>query len=666
MEQQSALDTTHNMSRDIHLRLPDRQQALWFWVRVRLLSLRRALRNLFDSKHRRWPTVAAEHSALADAPIIATVSTPLWLDGRTDEFVLTAGKIHNLRRARAAFDGVEIPAGEVWSFWAQLGRLLKRRGYVYGREVREGCVVPTIGGGVCQISNTLATLAVRSGMTLIERHAHTAKIEHATNQADDWVDATVFWNHVDLRIRAPFAWRLEMHLSADELTLSIRAQTAPNVNQAKPQRTRILPIVPIGRSADSATPPVARGCLTCNETACFRHADAAHIQDDAQSGETWLLDAHAPEFAGWLSSRTVAHAPRWLLPRPLTRAQTQRLDGWLSLHRQMHGTAPRWRVSDGLLALRRTAWIRWNARSQGKRQASLLDGQRWLARYYAHQLRPADVRLVIDQGLLPWLWRDGVLAGRRFTVLATALPMHEIVQRLDTAAARWPDAPSLTDFRMDAALADAECKALRAADAVVTMHATIADHLREQLPDVTVEHLPWQIPSLPSDTTPAADNTGDGMLTLIFPASTLPRKGWWELCAALHQLEAESRLPAMHLCVLGSLLPDAPRPPNAVKITHDRYAGRWLSNISDTHVLVLPAHVEHAPRTALRALTAGIPVIATPACGLPAHPLLTQIAAGDVAMLAQQLHDTFAASATQQFEQSGKHPRPAHQPRTAP
>jgi len=464
--------TKHHQPEHLHVDLPDRQQALWFWVRTRLLSLRRWLRNALDPAHRRWPRIPVEESTLTDAPVIAHISTPLWRDGRSDEFILTAGKVHNLRRARTALDGVEVPAGGVWSFWAQLGRLLRRRGYVYGREVREGCVVPTIGGGVCQISNALATLAIRAGMDLVERHAHTAKIEHAAKPQDDWIDATVFWNHIDLRIRAPFAWRLEMHLSADTLTLRIRARTTLAGAQAEPHRPhhpRVLPIavitdryaaagadLPTHAVAYTATPPVARGCLTCNETACFRHAKASRSLADAPSGEAWLLDAYTPELAQWLSARPAAQEPRWLLPRPLTRAQTQRQSGWLALHRHRHGTAPRWRTGDWLLALKRTAWVRWNAHSQGKRQASLLDAQRWLAQHYARRLQARDVQLLIDQSLLPWLWQDGVLAGRRFSVLATALPMHNIVHRLDAAAARWPDAASLTDFRMDTALADAE------------------------------------------------------------------------------------------------------------------------------------------------------------------------------------------------------------------
>jgi glycosyltransferase involved in cell wall biosynthesis len=41
--------------------------------------------------------------------------------------------------------------------------------------------------------------------------------------------------------------------------------------------------------------------------------------------------------------------------------------------------------------------------------------------------------------------------------------------------------------------------------------------------------------------------------------------------------------------------------------------------------VILPAIVEHRPATLLRALAAGLPVIATEACGLPSQPGLTLI-----------------------------------------
>ena len=53
--------------------------------------------------------------------------------------------------------------------------------------------------------------------------------------------------------------------------------------------------------------------------------------------------------------------------------------------------------------------------------------------------------------------------------------------------------------------------------------------------------------------------------------------------------------------------------------------------------VVLHAFVEHQPRLLLRAIAHGIPVIATPAWGIPAQPGVSIIQAGDSTGLALAL-----------------------------
>src|SRR4029453_4418027 len=66
--------------------------------------------------------------ALSNAPVLASVSSPLWpMLGGEKDLTLTAGKIHNLRQAVKRLDGIEIEAGRLFSFWRQIGRTTKRR-----------------------------------------------------------------------------------------------------------------------------------------------------------------------------------------------------------------------------------------------------------------------------------------------------------------------------------------------------------------------------------------------------------------------------------------------------------------------------------------------------------------------------------------------------------
>jgi glycosyltransferase involved in cell wall biosynthesis len=62
----------------------------------------------------------------------------------------------------------------------------------------------------------------------------------------------------------------------------------------------------------------------------------------------------------------------------------------------------------------------------------------------------------------------------------------------------------------------------------------------------------------------------------------------------------------------------------------------WLEGVS---VVVQPAVVEDSPRRLLAALAAGVPVIATNACGLDPQPGLTLIPPQDAAALIDALRE---------------------------
>ncbi len=598
--------------------LPSRRQALGFWLRSRGLMALRLWRDTFVQPVRRWPAAAD----LRGAPVLAEHRGPLWVDGRADgEFGLVAGKVHNLRLAVGAFHGVEVAAGGTLSFWRQLGRLSARRGFVLGREVREGCVVPALGGGLCQLSNALANCAVQAGFTLVERHGHTRRVQGASPAGDGSLDATVFWNYVDLRLKADAAWRLEVALTADELVVRLRGTHTGCGPTGRPLTLRVHP-------APAEEPAEARGCLTCAQTQCFRHRETWLVP--AQGRTALLLDAWTPEFARHLES--IEGATDRFVPRgaKLLGLKVPGRAGW-----HHDGAAPHFTAWAVFFA--RSLASRWHARRAGRRQAAVVQGQHALAHAYARRLGPEHTRLVVDQALLAPLWLGGHLAGRRYEVLMHSLPMREIHARLQAAGERWPEDASLRDFRADPGWLDAQDQALRQAAALVTPHREIARMVRLRQPGVPVKLLPWVPPAWVdhqdgptlerSGTSSAAPDTGSPRQgPIVFGASALGRKGLNELAAALQGWEGE-------LWVLGSAAPD-PAAWRGLKVRHLPFQSGWWR---EAGVLVLPAHVEHAPRAALAALAAGIPVVASPACGLEGLPGARTVAAGDVEGLRRAL-----------------------------
>lgn len=561
---------------------PTRLQAIAFHLKTRVLQVRRGLREF--SSRPEWHAAGA--AALVDLPLVAEKRGPLWRELTPAEFPLTAGKVENLRRALRAFHGVEVPAGQVFSFWRQLGRTTRGKGFTEGRELREGCLVPALGGGLCQLSGLLYQAALAAGLEIVERHAHSRVLPGSV--AEQNLDATVFWNYVDLRFRSVAPWRIEAELSASELIIRIRSVQVGAVKEAAPS-----PAPP--RQAPSGD------CLSCGMLECFRHPAATAAHAAALGHSAFLLDGVWPEFDRWCRGHS-REGDRWFTP----------LDGrrWKKANYQW-SPPPGVSTRHATLATLLRSFRQRRLPAQGAlRQRALLEGEAALARQYAAMLDPQCRHVVVSQNLLPHLWRTGALGGRSFDVLVNRWPMEELQRRLDQAKQAHPESTTLGDFRADPELLRAEREALAAAARLVTPHRAIARHFgaRAWLID-------WEMPQL-AEPEPAERPR------IFFPASRLGRKGAFELAAALRAgIDAE-------LVVLGRAGEGAADP-----FADIAWRQGGVADLASASVLVLPAWIEHQPRLALRALASGIPVVATEACGLPEHPLLHVLSSPDAAAL---------------------------------
>ncbi len=564
---------------------PSRGEAVAFFLKSRVLIARRWWRE----RGHPIPLHPRGH-ARRDAPVAGSAEAPLWTQISAAEFPLTAGKVQNLRASCQRLDGIEIPAGGIFSFWKQLGRTTRAAGFTEGRELRSGCLVPNLGGGLCQLSGLLHAAALAAGLEVVERHAHSRTLPGAPLPPER--DATVFWNYVDLRFSAPFPWRLETRLTATDLVVSIRAVKDSSVAKAKPLATESGS--PVRAAADG-------DCLTCGVTSCFRHPSATHNHAPAAGHSLFLLDGRWPEFDGWC--RLHSHpGDHWLTP----------LDGGRWKKPNYTWTPPAGTtVRHATWQTLRRSWQQRRLPGQGAvRQKFLLSAQRQLAETLARRLDPQARHLVVSQTLLPYLWQAGHLGGRTFDVLVNRWPLEKLQARLDAAAARHPQSDTLADFRADPELVLAETQALADAARIVTPHRAIAATFGSR-----AILLDWEMPAASKRTIPP------NSARWFFPASALGRKGIHELAAALRETGGE-------LLVLGRAREGGADP--LADISHRQAT---LADLTGCTALVIPAWIEHEPRLALRALAMGIPVIASRACGLAAHPLLAEIDAGDAASL---------------------------------
>lgn len=186
-----------------------------FAIKSSLLKLRRVATDLLDGSARRLPRSATT------GEMVTEVITPLFTENDAYEYGLQLGKVQNLRVGAAALDGTRIRSGQTFSFWAQVGPPVRARGFVVGRELRQGCLIPTVAGGLCQLSNSLHAVARRAGCAIVERHNHSAEVPGSPFSAEE--DATVYWNYVDLRFRPDRDLRLCVRLDATRLIVRLEA-----------------------------------------------------------------------------------------------------------------------------------------------------------------------------------------------------------------------------------------------------------------------------------------------------------------------------------------------------------------------------------------------------------------------------------------------------------
>lgn len=130
--------------------------------------------------------------------VLSTFSTSL--EGRT-----VGQKLNALKAARAV-NGATISAGGTFSFNKRVGSWTRGRGFVRAPVSFGGVLVPSWGGGVCQVSTTLYAAALLAGLKVLERHHHAV----APSYVPKGMDAAVAYGVADLRLKNPFQFPVQV------------------------------------------------------------------------------------------------------------------------------------------------------------------------------------------------------------------------------------------------------------------------------------------------------------------------------------------------------------------------------------------------------------------------------------------------------------------------
>ena len=134
--------------------------------------------------------------------VVFSYSSTLIKKGKGLDPVLQKNKARNIRLASAKINGLIIRPGETFSFWKTVGKTTKRRGYRDGRIIIGDKLMPGLGGGLCNLGNTIHLLVIHSPLTVTEFHSHSDALAPDHGKRVPFSSGTsVSYNYIDYRFK---------------------------------------------------------------------------------------------------------------------------------------------------------------------------------------------------------------------------------------------------------------------------------------------------------------------------------------------------------------------------------------------------------------------------------------------------------------------------------
>jgi vancomycin resistance protein VanW len=129
-------------------------------------------------------------------------------------------KVKNLKIAIQKINGLIIGPDQTFSYWRQIGKTTKRKGYVEGMILCNGKVETGIGGGICQLSNLIFWITLHSPLTIIERWRHGYDVFPDVKRTQPFgTGATCGYPNIDLQIKNTTNQKFQLHLETNKTHL---------------------------------------------------------------------------------------------------------------------------------------------------------------------------------------------------------------------------------------------------------------------------------------------------------------------------------------------------------------------------------------------------------------------------------------------------------------
>lgn len=115
---------------------------------------------------------------------------------------LQENKTINIALACSKINGTIIRPGETFSFYKTVGKATKRKGYKEGRFIKENRIIAGLGGGLCNLGNTIHLLVLHSPLDVTEVHYHSDALAPDSGERVPFSSGTsVCYNYIDYKFK---------------------------------------------------------------------------------------------------------------------------------------------------------------------------------------------------------------------------------------------------------------------------------------------------------------------------------------------------------------------------------------------------------------------------------------------------------------------------------
>ena len=151
----------------------------------------------------RSPEIFARSKRRRRLPVqVSSYQSHLIKKGKGVDPVLQQNKAVNIKIAGRKINGIIIRPGETFSFWRTVGSITKKKGYKDGRIISANKLQPGLGGGLCNLGNTIHLLVIHSPLQVTEFHTHSDALAPDEGKRVPMSSGTsVCYNYIDFRFK---------------------------------------------------------------------------------------------------------------------------------------------------------------------------------------------------------------------------------------------------------------------------------------------------------------------------------------------------------------------------------------------------------------------------------------------------------------------------------